>query len=81
MPTVPIVADWQTDAHAQDLLCLLVAAGVAMHRQRVQEGARATGLKTEAGTVARVRPPMPTLRPESAVAGASHPALINHEMA
>lgn len=69
------MADWRTDPHAQAMMSLLVAAGVAMHRQRVAGEARA--VRGE-GLAARVIPPKPTVRPISATAGATHPALINH---
>lgn len=69
------MADWRTDPHAQAMMSLLVAAGVAMHRQRVAGEARAVRGK---GLTARAIPPQPTVSPVSTPAGATHPALINH---
>lgn len=79
------MADWRTDPHAQAMMSLLVAAGVAMHRQRVAASAKASRgvsarVSTE-GVGTRVVPPSKTVSPERAGAAASHPALINHEMA
>lgn len=79
MPNVPNVPNWRTDQRAQAMMSLLVAAGVAMYRKRASGELRAAGGR---GLAARtLTPPTSTVSRVSAAAGASHPALINHETA
>lgn len=63
------------DPYEQQFLSLLVAAGLAMYRQRAKEAARAAGRE---GAAVRVSPSPITVQPDTAQAGVSHPALINH---
>lgn len=44
-------ADWRTDPHAQEMMTILVAAGVDMYRQRLKERKQASA------TTAVVAPP------------------------
>jgi hypothetical protein len=70
--------NWQTDPRAQSMMTLLVAAGVAMYRQRAKGDAARTAVGAAEGLPLRVASPALTVVPHHPASGASHPALINH---
>ena len=63
------------DPYARQFMALLAAARISLYRQRVAGEARAVRGK---GLTARAIPPQTTVSPVSTLAGATHPALINH---
>lgn len=69
------MVDWRMDPHAQSMMSLLVAAGVAMHQRRVKGEMRAARGE---GLAARVSPALSTVPAKRASVGAAHPTLINH---
>jgi len=51
--------DWRTDPRAQELMSMLVAAGIAMHKERQAGKAKSTGARAQAP---RSEAPAPTRR-------------------